>query len=125
MKRILISMFFFLLAIVAMGQYPIASLKAEYEMKEHSKRIEESTGEIQESGKIYTYVLQLAPQISYFYDPQQYFIDSILNDPKGNELYWQVTEMAMSEAKRNSGNYMELRDKMGYKWGKICMDCRV
>ena len=119
MKRIFISMIFCLLAVVAMGQQPIASLKAEYEMKEHSKRIDESTGELQESEKIYTYVLQIAPQISYFYDPQQYFIDSILNDPKGKELYWQLTEMAMAEAKRNSGNYMELRDKMGYKWGKI------
>lgn len=106
-----------MVAIVSRGEQPLANLKAQYEITEHSKAVDESTGEVVESNRIYTYILQIAPQLSYYYDQQQYFIDSLLNDPKGKALYAQVTHMAMAEA-GNSGDYMAIREKMGYKWGK-------
>ncbi len=105
------------MALVSRGEQPLANLKAQYEITEHSKAVDDSTGEVVESNRIYTYILQIAPQLSYYYDQQQYFIDSLLNDPKGKALYAQVTHMAMAEA-GNSGDYMAIREKMGYKWGK-------
>ncbi len=118
MKRLINFIFIFMLAIVSRGEEPLAYLKAQYEITEHKKAVDESTGELNESNNIYTYILQIAPQISYYYDQQQYFIDSLLNDPKGKALYAQVTDMAMAEARASSGDYMAIRDKMGYKWGK-------
>lgn len=106
-----------MMALVSRGEQPLANLKAQYEITEHSKAVDDSTGEVVESNRIYTYILQIAPQLSYYYDQQQYFIDSLLNDPKGKALYAQVTHMAMAEA-GNSGDYMAIREKMGYKWGK-------
>lgn len=118
MKKI-ISIILLTISISSVGaeERPIAMLKAEYEVKEHSKALNETDGELQESDMVYSYILQISQNASYYYDPQQYFIDSLLNDPKGKELYSQVTHVAMKEA-GESGNYMEIRDKMDYKWGK-------
>lgn len=119
MKRILFSMIFCIVAIVAFAERPTAILKAEYEMKERRKSLNNITGELRESDKINTYILQIAPQFSYFYDPQQYFIDSLLNDPKGKEYYTQTSHMAMAEAERTSGNFLKIHAEMGFKWGRL------
>lgn len=119
MKRNIVSIIFCIMVISTFAERPTAILKAEYEMIERVKILNNSTGEMKDYDKTNNYILQISPQFSYFYDPQQYYIDSILNDPIGREHYRQISHMAMEEARRTSGDYMKIRDSMGYKWGKI------
>ncbi len=96
----------------------MAYLKAQYEMREHSTVLNLTDEEERNNDFFYTYILQVAPNFSYFYDAQQFFIDSLLSNPEGRAHYNEVTAKAMDEAAYSGGDWWELRKKMGYKWGK-------
>lgn len=67
-----------------------AILKAEYDQIHMSKN--ENTG--QRSPYIERFILQIAPNRSYYFDPQTFFVDSLSNDPQGKILLSEARDAA-------------------------------
>lgn len=68
-------------------------MKAKYESV--SLATNRTTGEPVENRG--SYVLQIARNVSYFYDPQTYYVDSLENDPSGSKIIGQVRNDAWKE----------------------------
>lgn len=85
---------------------PTATLKVEFEDWHNYHNT--VTGEpSRHSGK---YILQIAQNISYYYDAQTYFIDSLENDPNGKaalKLAWDDAYREMVNGGRNSYEIMK------------------
>ena len=102
---------------IVRAERPTAYMKAEYEMRRHSRVIDNNNGEERKKDYFTKFILQVAPGYSYYYDPQRFFIDSLLNDPVGKDLYWQVTSNALDEDKRTGKNYQQIMKEMGFGYG--------
>ena len=54
------------------------------------------------------YVLQVAGKLSYYYDPQTYYIDSLENDPVGSQICRQAWTDAFEEFSRTGAKPFEI-----------------
>lgn len=80
MKKLFTTTLFSFVFIAAMAEErPTATLKAEYDYIEQST----NTDTEKKTPFIRKFVLQIAPAISYYYDPQTHYVDSMENDPQG------------------------------------------
>ena len=73
---------------------PIATLKAEYKAISHELNNEGDTMQ-----NINKFILQIAPEKSYFYNTQTYYVDSMENDPQGRILYEEALKASISKGK--------------------------
>lgn len=88
---------------------PNANLKVQYD--KISNYHNTKTGEpIQSMNK---FILQVAPAMSYFYDPQTYYIDSLEHDTNGRALLRQIEEDSYKEYMRTKTDPFEYRKKLG------------
>lgn len=94
------SIIFAIISLIASYQYsmmaeerPVAFMKAQY--KEWHK------GYNNKKGKPYfsehKYILQIGNGVSYFYDPQTFYVDSLENDPTGKAIRDQAMSDALNE----------------------------
>lgn len=91
-----------------------ARLKAEYEVM--SKTLNTRTGDtIVHTERA---VLQMAPGMSFYFDPQTQYIDSLENDPEGRIMLRQSDEAAYEKAKATGGDWFKIRENMGITRGK-------
>ena len=101
------------LGVAAYGEdKPNAILKAEYESYEVT-----SKGTEKEKTSVHTFILQIAPGTSYWYDPQTYFTDSLENDPSGNVMLQRIKD----EVWQQTSTYRDYLDKLralGYLSGE-------
>lgn len=84
---------------------PIATLKAEYKVTSHELN---NAGDTLKN--IHRFILQLAPDKSYFYNPQTFYVDSMENDPQGRILYEEALKASISQ----EGNMFEFLSKQGF-----------
>ena len=99
----------FSLALAWADEKPNANLKVQYDKISNYHNTE--TGEpIQSVNK---FILQVAPSMSYFYDPQTYYIDSLEHDPNGKALLRQIEEDSYKEYERTKTDPFEYRKKLG------------
>lgn len=73
---------------------PNATMKAQYE-EWHLAHSSDPAKESYVSRN--NYLLQVAPGVSYYYDPQTYYVDSLDNDPTGRAIYDKAFSDAMEE----------------------------
>ncbi len=79
-KKLITTILLSLPVITAIAEeHPMATLKAEYDYTIQS--LNTKTGERSPYTK--KFVLQIAPGVSYYYNPQTHFVDSMENDPHG------------------------------------------
>ena len=71
-----------------------AILKAEYNAISH-----ESNNEGDTLQSINKFILQMVPGMSYFYNPQSYYVDSMENDPQGRLFYEEALKAAIGQGK--------------------------
>lgn len=70
------------------------------------------------TGKEYTktdkFILQIGEGTSYYYDPQTYYVDSLMNDPVGRGIYDETFSKLLKESLAdNSGNLFQKLDELG------------
>lgn len=109
MRRLIYIAFF----IISMGAYPydaqqrpLATLKVEYEAWSNS------TNTITGEPSFYSdkFILQVAKDMSYYFNAQTYFVDSLQNDPNGKAaltLAWEDAYREMVDGGRNSYEIMK------------------
>lgn len=73
---------------------PLATLKAEYKAISHELNNDGDTMQ-----NINKFILQIAPEKSYFYNTQTYYVDSMENDPQGRILYEEALKASISKGK--------------------------
>lgn len=94
MTRIVLLLAVTAMAICASGEERrLADLKIEYE----SSAVSHNTITGEPITNVGRYILQVASGVSYFYDPQTYFIDSLENDPQGKAMLRRVEEECYRE----------------------------
>lgn len=94
MKRIILYFILGLSLPLIAEDRPLATLKAEYKAISHELNYEGDT--IQNINK---FILQIAPEKSYFYNTQTYYVDSMENDPQGRILYEEALKASISKGK--------------------------
>lgn len=94
------------------GDSPLAILKAEYEEHHNFKDRE---GKPKEETK--KWMLQLASGMSYFYDPREFYIDSLKNDPNGATVYWGAWKDGLDEFTRTGADVFKILEEKGLKGG--------
>ncbi|WP_290159719.1 GLPGLI family protein [uncultured Duncaniella sp.] len=60
------------------------------------------------------YILQVAGKLSYYYDPQTYYIDSLENDPVGSQICRQAWTDAFEEFSRTGAKPFEILGEKGF-----------
>lgn len=89
----------------------IATLKAEYKVIGHS--VNKSTGDTIQN--IQKFILQMAPNMSYYYNPQTYYVDSLENDPQGKLILEQAWATSLETfSNDNSKNAFDILEKQGF-----------
>lgn len=94
MKRIILYFILGLSLPLIAEDRPLATLKAEYKAISHELNNEGDTLQ-----NINTFILQIAPEKSYFYNTQTYYVDSMENDPQGRILYEEALKASISKGK--------------------------
>ena len=94
MKRIILYFILGLSLPLIAEDKPLATLKAEYKAISHELNNEGDT--LQNINK---FILQIAPEKSYFYNTQTYYVDSMENDPQGRILYEEALKASISKGK--------------------------
>ena len=94
MKRIILYFILGLSLPLIAEDRPLATLKAEYKAISHELNNEGDT--LQNVNK---FILQIAPEKSYFYNTQTYYVDSMENDPQGRILYEEALKASISKGK--------------------------
>ena len=94
MKRIILYFLLVLSLPLIAEDRPLATLKAEYKAISHELNNEGDT--LQNINK---FILQIAPEKSYFYNTQTYYVDSMENDPQGRILYEEALKASISKGK--------------------------
>ena len=94
MKRIILYFILGLSLPLIAEDRPLATLKAEYKAISHELNNDGDT--LQNINK---FILQMAPEKSYFYNPQSYYVDSMENDPQGRILYEEALKASISQGK--------------------------
>lgn len=106
MKALIFSLFL-LAALNAHPQdRPIATMKVEYEQWNLSEN--EITGEVARYSD--KFILQIAKDVSYYYNAQTFFVDSLENDPNGKAalaLAWNDAYREMVNGGKNSYDIMK------------------
>lgn len=87
---------------------PIAFMKAQYKEWHKIKNTEKDTSDVSEN----KYVLQIGRGVSYYYDPQTYYVDSLENDPTGKAIRDQAMHDALNEFMNSGADaFAIMRDK--------------
>lgn len=86
----------------------IATLKVQYE----ANQIKELSSDKPQSHTD-NFVLQIGSGVSYYYDPQTYYIDSLINDPSGKALRDKIFEDALAEFMRNGTDAFKIMKEKG------------
>lgn len=94
MKRIILYFILGLSLPLIAEDRPLATLKAEYKAISHELNNEGDTMQ-----NINKFILQIAPEKSYFYNTQTYYVDSMENDPQGRILYEEALKASISKGK--------------------------
>ena len=94
MKRIILYFILGLSLPLIAEDRPLATLKAEYKAISHELNNDGDT--LQNINK---FILQIAPEKSYFYNAQTYYVDSMENDPQGRILYEEALKASISKGK--------------------------
>lgn len=94
MKRIILYFILGLSLPLIAEDRPLATLKAEYKAISHELNNEGDTMQ-----NINKFILQIAPEKSYFYNAQTYYVDSMENDPQGRILYEEALKASISKGK--------------------------
>lgn len=85
-----------------------ATLKAEYEaihvLADKEGNPKEDTSK---------WILQLAAGSSYYYNPQTFFVDSLMNDPNGKAIHRAVWDEALEEFTRTGADAMQIVEEKG------------
>lgn len=94
MKRIILYFILGLSLPLIAEDRPLATLKAEYKAISYELNNEGDTMQ-----NINKFILQIAPEKSYFYNTQTYYVDSMENDPQGRILYEEALKASISKGK--------------------------
>ena len=87
---------------------PVAFMKAQYKEWHKIKNTEKDTSDVSEN----KYVLQIGRGVSYYYDPQTYYVDSLENDPTGKAIRDQAMHDALNEFMNSGADaFAIMRDK--------------
>ncbi|MDE6379826.1 MAG: GLPGLI family protein [Muribaculaceae bacterium] len=109
MKRILTSLIFSTAAIIALGEHPMAILKAQYTEWNRREGSNDKQPYIHED----KFILQIGNGSSYFYDPQTFYIDSLENDPSGRVILDQALADALREFSETGADAFAILEKAG------------
>lgn len=66
---------------------------------------------------VYDYILQVAPERSFFYDPQKFYCDSMENDPNGKAIKNRIETEALHESFETGKNWFEILKAKGFGVG--------